>query len=56
MKKEARAAILEKLQTDCKQVRNQINNRYKLAKLVAEQTLLKRQLPEYHALIRSLQQ
>ena len=56
MKKEARAAILRKLQEDYKQVRNQIiNNRHKMAKLVQEQTLLKCQLPEYHALIRSLE-
>ena len=57
MKKEARAAIAKKkLQADYEQVRGRIAiNRYTMKKLVNEQTLLKRQLAEYHALIRSLQ-
>lgn len=56
MKKEARAAIAKKLQADYEQVRGRIAiNRYTMKKLVTEQTILKRQLAEYHTLIRSLQ-
>lgn len=56
MKKEARAAIAKKLQADYEQVRGRIAiNRYTMKKLVNEQTILKRQLAEYHTLIRSLQ-
>lgn len=56
MKKEARAAIAKKLQNDYKQIQSRIAiNRYTMKKLVNEQTILKRQLAEYHTLIRSLQ-
>ena len=56
MKKEARAAIAKKLQDDYKQIQSRIaSNRYLMKKMVTEQTILKRQLAEYHTLIRSLQ-
>lgn len=55
MKKEAKAAILKKLQEEQKLLRSKLaNNRHVMARLVAEQTMAKRQLAEYRLLIRSL--